>query len=38
MCIKIKKLGWKETHRIQNTGMEDLQGNITVHQIQVLNI
>jgi hypothetical protein len=35
MCIKTKKLGWKETHK---GGMEDLQETITVDQTQVLKI
>jgi len=38
MCRETKKLGWKETHRIQNTEMKDLLGNITVLQTQVLKI
>jgi hypothetical protein len=36
--MKTKELGWKETQGIQNTSIEDSQGNRTVDQRQVLNI
>jgi hypothetical protein len=38
MYMKTKKLGWKENHRIQNTGIEDSQGNIIIDQRRVLQI
>jgi len=38
MYMKTKELGWKETQGIQNTGIEDSQGNRIVHQKQVLKI
>jgi hypothetical protein len=38
MYMQTKELGWKENHRIQNTGIEYLQGNIIVDQRQVLKI
>jgi hypothetical protein len=28
--MKTKELGWKENHGIQNTGIKDSKGNITV--------
>ena len=36
--MKKKELGWKETKGIQNTGVEDSQGNRIVEQRQVLKI
>ncbi|PNF29711.1 hypothetical protein B7P43_G12560 [Cryptotermes secundus] len=38
MYMKIKELGWKEKHGIQNIGIEDSQGNRIVDQRQVLKI
>jgi hypothetical protein len=38
MYIKTKELGWKENHGIQNTGIEDSQGNIIIDQRRVLQI
>jgi hypothetical protein len=38
MYIKTKELGWKETQGIQNTGIEDSQGNRIVEQSQGLKI
>jgi hypothetical protein len=38
MYIKTKELGWKENQGIQNIGIEVLQGNRIVEQIQVLKI
>jgi hypothetical protein len=38
MHIKMKKLGQKENHGIQNNGIEDYKGNIIVHKRQVLKI
>jgi hypothetical protein len=38
MYMKTKERGWKENYRIQNTGIEYLQGSIIVDQIQVLKI
>ena len=38
MYMKTKELGWKETHGIQNIGIEDSQGNRIVDQRQVLQI
>jgi hypothetical protein len=38
MYMKIKELGWKENHRIQNIGIEDSQGNIIIDQKRVLQI
>jgi len=38
MYMKTKELGWKETQGIQNTGIEDSQGNRIVEQSQVLKI
>jgi hypothetical protein len=42
MFMKIKELGWKENHGIQNIGIEDSQGNIVkiivIDQRQVLQI
>jgi hypothetical protein len=38
MYTKAKELGWKETHGIQNTGIEDSQGNRIEEQNQVLKI
>jgi len=38
MYMKIKVLGWKETQGIQNTVIEDSQGNRIVEQSQVLKI
>ena len=35
---KTKELGWKANHGIQNIGIEDSQGNITVDHRQVLKI
>jgi len=36
--MKTKELGWKETHRIQNIGIEDSRRNGIVEQSQVLKI
>jgi hypothetical protein len=36
MYMKIKVLGWKETQGIQNTGIEDFQGNVIVKRSQML--
>jgi len=36
--MKTKDLGWKETHGIQNIGIEDSQKNRIVEQNQVLKI
>jgi len=38
MYMKRKQLGWRETHRIQNIGIEDSQGNRISEQSQVLKI
>ena len=38
MYMKTKELGWKENQGIQNTGIEDSQGNRIVEQSQVLKI
>ena len=38
MCMKKKKLGWKENQGTQNIGIEDSQGNITIDQIHVLKV
>jgi hypothetical protein len=38
MYMKTKELSWKETQGIQNTGIEDSQGNRIVEQSQVLKI
>ena len=38
MYMKTKELGWKETQRIQNIGIEDSQGNRIVGQSQMLKI
>ena len=38
MYMKTKELGWKETHGIQNIGIEDSQANRVVEQSQVLKI
>jgi hypothetical protein len=38
MQMKTKELGWKETQGIQNTGIEDSQGNRITDQNQVLKI
>ena len=38
MYIKKKELGWKENQGIQNTGIEESQGNRIVEQSQVLKI
>ena len=36
-CIwRKKQLSWKENHGIQNTGIEESKGNITVDVTQVL--
>jgi len=32
--MKTKELGWKETQGVQNTGIEDSQGNRTVQESQ----
>ena len=34
--MKTKEQGWKENQEIQNTGIEDSEGNIKVDQRQVL--
>jgi hypothetical protein len=36
--MKTKELGWKDTQRIQNIGIEDSQGNRIIEQSQVLKI
>jgi len=36
--MKIKELGWKETQRIQNIGIEDSQGNRIIEKSQVLKL
>jgi hypothetical protein len=36
MYMKTKELGWKENQGIQNSGIEDSQGNRIVDQSQVL--
>ena len=36
--MKRKELGWKETQEIQNTDIEDSQGNRIVDQSQILKI
>jgi hypothetical protein len=36
--MKIKELGWKDYWGIQNTGIKDSEGNITVDQRHVLII
>ena len=36
--MKTRELGWKENQGIQNTGIEDFQGNRIVEQSQVLKI
>jgi hypothetical protein len=38
MYIKTKKLGWKDTHGIQNIGIEDSQGNIIIDQRRLVQI
>jgi hypothetical protein len=38
MYMKTKELGWKETHGIQNIGIEDSQVNRIVEQNQELNM
>jgi len=38
MYMKTKEIGWKETQRILNIGIEDSQGNRIVQQGQVLKI
>jgi hypothetical protein len=38
MHMKTKELGCKENHGIQNIGIEDSQGNITIDQRRVLQI
>jgi hypothetical protein len=38
MYVKMKELGWKESHGIQNTGIEDSKGNIVVDTGQALKI
>ena len=38
MHMKTKELGWTETQRIQNIGIEDSKGNRIVDQNQVLKI
>jgi uncharacterized membrane-anchored protein len=36
MYMKTKELGWKETHGIENVGIEESQGNIIIDQRRVL--
>jgi hypothetical protein len=36
--MKTNVLSWKETYGIQNTGIENFQGNRILVQIQMLNI
>jgi len=36
--MKTKKIGWKETQRIQSIGTEDSQGNRIAEQSQVLKL
>jgi hypothetical protein len=36
--MKMKELGWKEKHGIQNTGTKDSKGNIRVDMRKVLKI
>jgi hypothetical protein len=36
--MKMKKLGWREKHGIQNTGIKDSKGNIRVDKRKVLKI
>jgi hypothetical protein len=38
MYIKMKKLGQKENHGIQNIGIEDYKGNTIVDKRKVLKI
>jgi len=38
MYMKTQEPGWKETQGIQNTGVEDSQGNRVVEQSQVLKM
>ena len=38
MYMKTKALGWKETHGIQNIGIEDSQGKRIVDHRHVLKI
>jgi hypothetical protein len=38
MYMKTKELGWKENQGVQNTGIEDSQGNIITDQRRVLQI
>jgi len=38
ICFQTKELGWKDTQRIQNIGIEDTQGNRILEQSQVLKI
>jgi hypothetical protein len=38
MYMKTKELGWKETHGIQNIGIEDSQGNRIIELSQVIKI
>ena len=38
MYMKMKELGWKEKHGIQNTGTKDSKGNIRVDKRKVLKI
>ena len=36
--MKNKELGWKEHYGIQNIGIEDSEGNVTIDKRQVLEI
>jgi hypothetical protein len=38
MFMKTNNLGWKESHVIRTTNVEDSQGNIKVDQRQILKI
>ena len=38
MYMKMKEVGWKEKHGIQNTGTKDSKGNIRVDKRKVLKI
>jgi hypothetical protein len=38
MYMKTKRLGWKETHRIQNIGIENFQGNKIIEQRLLLTL
>jgi coenzyme F420-reducing hydrogenase alpha subunit len=38
MYMKMKELGWKENHGIENIGVEDSKGNIIVDKRQVLQV